>query len=271
MRKQIVATVSAAALSVALGLAAAHAQTPESGPQGAAPTAPAAQPSSPGGGNSPGGMTQRGEDAGPSAGAPDRQTGEKIGERTKEPGTTTDRDRKAAGADRQPTSKSAEREGRDDRDARDRNRKSAESKEEIDRKSAKTEDKESIDHDRNSVETRDSDRMDRGSKSAETGDRDRMDRDRKGATVKIDADQKQKVRTYFSEHRPAAKRVDKSRVSVSIGAPLPTGIGITLAPLPPDIVVVAADCPLQYFLWGEDIVLVDSCSREVVDIIPNLG
>jgi len=56
---------------------------------------------------------------------------------------------------------------------------------------------------------------------------------------------------------------------VSIGAPLPTGI--TLAPLPSDVVVVAADCPLQYFLWGDDVVLVDSCSREVVDIIPNLG
>ena len=26
--------------------------------------------------------------------------------------------------------------------------------------------------------------------------------------------------------------------------------GIALTPLPPDIVVVAADCPLQYFLWG---------------------
>jgi hypothetical protein len=87
--------------------------------------------------------------------------------------------------------------------------------------------------------------------------------------VKIDADQKQKVRTHFSEHRPTAKHVDKSRVSVSIGAPLPTGI--VLAPWPPAIVVVAADCPLQYFLWGDDVVLVDSCSREVVDIIPNLG
>jgi hypothetical protein len=87
--------------------------------------------------------------------------------------------------------------------------------------------------------------------------------------VKIDADQKQKVRTYFSQHRPTAKRIDKSDVRVSIGIGIPAGIA--LAPLPPDIVVVAADCPLQYFLWGDDVVLVDSCSREVVDIIPNIG
>ena len=238
MRKQIVTTLSAATLSVALGLTAAYAQAPEGGPQGAAPTAPAAQPSSPGGGNSPGGMTQRGEDAGPSAGAPDRQTDKKIGEHTKEPGATTDRDHKAARSDREPSGKSAESEGPGDRD-------------------------------RKSAETRDKDRMDRDRKSAETGDGDRIERDHKGATVKIDADQKQKVRTYFSEHRPTAKRIDKSDVRVSIGIGIPAGI--VLAPLPPDIVVVAADCPLQYFLWGDDVVLVDSCSREVVDIIPNLG
>src|SRR4029078_6563258 len=234
MRKQIVTTLSAATLWLALGLTAAYAQAPEGGPQGAAPTAPAAQPSSPGGGNSPGGMTQRGEDA---------------GEHTKEPGATTDRDHKAARSDREPSGKSAESEGPGDRD-----RKSAESKKEIDRKSA---------------ETRDKDRMDRDRKSAETGDGDRIERDHKGATVKIDADQKQKVRTYFSEHRPTAKGTDKSDVRVSIGIGIPAGI--VLAPLPPDIVVVAADCPLQYFLWGDDVVLVDSCSREVVDIIPNLG
>jgi hypothetical protein len=130
-----------------------------------------------------------------------------------------------------------------------------------------------MDRDRKSAETGDRDRMDRDRKSAESGDRDRADRDRKGdrTTVKIDSDQKQKVRTYFSQHRPAAKRVEKSRVSVSIGAPLPTGVDIDLIPLPSDIVVVAADCQLQYFLWGDDVVLVDSCSREVVDIIPNIG
>ena len=277
MKTQLIATASAAVLSMTIALATAYAQAPDSAPQGgAAPSAPAAQSSGPSGGDSPGAMNQRGQDAGAgqSAGT-DRPSGEKMGERTKEPGTT-DRDRKKADTDREPTGKSAEREGRDDRDAkdRDRDRKSAETKDQIDRKSAKTEDKDRTDRDSKSAETGDRDRIDRDRKSAESGDRDRADRDRGSGdrtTVKIDADQKQKVRTYFSEHRPTAKRVEKSRVSVSIGAPLPTGVDIDLIPLPSHIVVVAADCPLQYFLWGDDVVLVDSCSREVVDIIPNLG
>jgi hypothetical protein len=158
---------------------------------------------------------------------------------------------------------------------RDRN-KSAETgdRDRLDRdhnKSAETGDRHRMDRDRNkSAETGDRDRMDRErNKSAESGDRDREGRNHKGETVKIDAGQKQKVRTYFTEHRPTAKRVEKSSVSVSIGAALPTGIA--LAPLPPGIVVVALGCPLQYFVWGDDIVLVDSCSRDVVDIIPNIG
>ena len=141
-----------------------------------------------------------------------------------------------------------------------------------DRKSAETGDKDQMDRDRKAAETGDKDQMDRDRKSAETGDKDQMDRDRKAgdqATVKIDSGEKEKVRTYFSEHRPTANRIEKNKVSVSIGLALP--IGIALAPLPPDIIVVAADCPLQYFVWGDDVVLVDSCSREVVDIIPNIG
>jgi hypothetical protein len=195
-------------------------------------------------------MSQSGEGtpgAGPGAAAPEGPGTKQIGERTKEPGEAKDqRDRKAAGTDRTPDKKAAEREGRGDRDARDRDsdRKSAESKSDVDRK------------------------------SADSGDRDRMDRDgkssdREGATAKIDAGQKQKMRTYFSENKPRGARIDKDDVSVSIGIGIPASIALT--PVPPDIVIVAADCPLQYFLWGDDVVLVDSCSREVVDIIPSIG
>ena len=160
-----------------------------------------------------------------------------MGERTTEPhDATKGGDRKAGGSDREPNGKSAERDGRDNRNAQDRDtdRKSVELKSDVDRK------------------------------SAETGDRDRIDRDRKagdrkGATAKIDTNQKQKVRAYFSEHRPSAKRIDKSDVRVSIGIGIPAAIA--LAPLPPDIVVVAADCPLQYFLWGNDVVLVGFYAR----------
>ena len=43
---------------------------------------------------------------------------------------------------------------------------------------------------------------------------------------------------------------------------------IALYPLPPDVIVVAGGCPIKYFVWADDIVLVDSCSHEVIDIIP---
>jgi hypothetical protein len=216
-------------------------------------------------------MTERGSDipdAGksgerPAAASENGSGGEQIGERTKE-GDAKKRDREATGSDRDHGGKSADRESKGDDAATresDKDGKTAKSKSDIDRKSAETT--------REDRTNRDLDR-----KSAETGDRDRTDGDgkadeRKGASAKIDTNQKQKVRTYFSEHRPTAKRVDKSKVSVSIGIGIPAFI--SLAPLPPDIVVVAADCPLQYFLWGDDVVLVDSCSREVVDIIPNIG
>jgi hypothetical protein len=42
---------------------------------------------------------------------------------------------------------------------------------------------------------------------------------------------------------------------------------IVLYDLPPDIIVVKGGCTIKYFVWGEDVVLVDSCSRRVVEII----
>lgn len=88
------------------------------------------------------------------------------------------------------------------------------------------------------------------------------DRDR-GGKGKVD---RTKVQTYFSKHKPSVQRVERSAVSVSIGVAIPASIA--LYPLPPDVIVVAGGCPIKYFVWADDIVLVDSCSHEVVDIIP---
>ena len=88
------------------------------------------------------------------------------------------------------------------------------------------------------------------------------DRD-KGGKGKVD---RSKVQSYFSKHKPSAKRVERGAVSVSIGIAIPASIA--LYPLPPDVIVVAGSCPIKYFVWADDIVLVDSCSHEVVDIIP---
>ena len=242
MKEQIVAALSAAAF-VAFAFEA-NAQPPDKPQSGAAPSAPMAQPSGP---------------SGPSSAESSRPEGAQTGQPPSKQEGVTERNKAAATGDTDQMNRDGKSAETGDKEPMDR-----------DRKSAETGDKEPIDRDRKSAETGDKDQMDADRKSAETRDRDQMDRDRKAGdrtTAKIDSGQKQKVRTYFSQHRPTANRIEKSRVSVSIGVPLP--VGIVLAPLPPDIIVVAADCPLQYFVWGDDVVLVDSCSREVVDIIPN--
>jgi hypothetical protein len=90
--------------------------------------------------------------------------------------------------------------------------------------------------------------------------------DSRGSRVSLNSNERTKIQTYFRDHRPSGHRVERSAVSVSLGFAVPSTI--VLAPLPPDVIVVSAACPIEYFVWAEDLVLVDSCSRQVVDIIP---
>lgn len=78
-----------------------------------------------------------------------------------------------------------------------------------------------------------------------------------------------KVRSYFHENKPHAHRVETSEVNVSIGLALPGAIA--LYDLPADIIVVEGACPVKYFVWGDDVVLVDSCSRQVIEIIADVA
>ena len=90
-----------------------------------------------------------------------------------------------------------------------------------------------------------------------------------GKSVKLQSQDVSKVKSYFSEHKPSVQRIEKSRVSVSIGVALPATV--VLYELPPDVIVVHGACPIKYFLWGDDVVLVDSCTRHVVEIIPGVA
>jgi len=90
-----------------------------------------------------------------------------------------------------------------------------------------------------------------------------------GKSVKLQSQDVSKVKSYFSEHKPSVQRIEKSRVSVSIGLALPATV--VLYDLPPDVIVVHGACPIKYFLWGDDVVLVDSCTRHVVEIIPGVA
>ena len=61
----------------------------------------------------------------------------------------------------------------------------------------------------------------------------------------------------------------RNEVNVSIGIALPGTIA--LYDLPPDVIVVEGACPIKYFVWDDDVVLVDSCSRQVVDTIVDVA
>jgi hypothetical protein len=93
--------------------------------------------------------------------------------------------------------------------------------------------------------------------------------DKGGKSVRLESQQVSKVKTYFDQNKPRVKAIDKDEVSISIGIALPGAIA--LYDLPPDVIVVGGPCPIKYFVWGDDIVLVDSCTREVVEIIVGIA
>lgn len=63
-----------------------------------------------------------------------------------------------------------------------------------------------------------------------------------------------KVKSYFSEHKPSVQRIEKSRVSVSIGVALPATVALYDLP---DVNVVSGACPIKYFVWGDDYGLIE--------------
>jgi Protein of unknown function (DUF1236) len=251
MRAQILSAARAAVLSLALGVSGAYAgaTSNEGGPAGggspsSAQTTPNAIPAAPNAQS--GGAGAEGKSATePSGGSP--QTGERSDEKS---------DKAAKGAEKPEGDrggKSAE-DNKHDQSGDRRGQEAADTKDQVEGKST-------------GGQGKDEKSSNRENKDGSTGEsRDKKEGDRKRAH--FEPRDKEKVRTYFSEHKPNVKRVDRDRVSVSIGVAIPGGIA--LYPLPAGVVVVA-DCPLQYFLWGDDLVIVDSCSREVVDIVPNMG
>lgn len=90
-----------------------------------------------------------------------------------------------------------------------------------------------------------------------------------GKRARLESNDVSRVRSHFSQHKPTAQRIDRDQVSVSIGVALPGAIA--LYDLPPDVIVVTGACPIKYFVWDDDIVLVDSCSREVIEVIADVA
>ena len=104
-----------------------------------------------------------------------------------------------------------------------------------------------------------------GSDADRSGTKDAATQGEKRKSAGVDREQIDKARTYFRQNKPSVKAIERNDISVSIGLALPSSI--VLYDAPPDIIVVSGGCPIKYFVWGDDVVLVDSCTREVIDII----
>jgi Protein of unknown function (DUF1236) len=220
--------LAGASVLLGLGLSAAQAQTPEGGMAPGGP--PAAEKSAPGGGPSGGMMEPQGKPSGgPTAteSSPGKDTGKATGKADQ---MGDDGAGKAAKDDKAGAEKPSTTGAKD----------TTEKAGTAEKGETKTE-----------------------GKTGATADTKKDTSAEGGKAAKVDAN---KVKTHFSQHRPNVKSVSKTEVSVSVGVALPSAI--VLYDLPLDIIVVEGGCPIKYFLWGDDtIVLVDSCTREVVELI----
>ena len=259
MKSQTAGLLSAAALFVALSLTPALAQggpdkdVPAAGPQaGGAPEA--------GGAAGPQSVPPQAQEPGPNGQgiAPGKGDKGKSAEKPNEPTGKGDKG-KAAEKPNEPTGKAAEE------SAKPEGKPVEKSTDQTEKPADKTGKPEEAEKPASETKTEDSAEKPAQPKPGTAESTESKTGDKGGTAAKVEPQQVQKVKTYFTAHKPDVKRVDRGAVSVSIGIALPAFI--VLYSLPPDVVVVIGDCPLEYFVWGEDIVLVDSCSREVVDII----
>jgi hypothetical protein len=97
---------------------------------------------------------------------------------------------------------------------------------------------------------------------------------RSTAITKKDAEkaflQVERIKTYFAKNAPTVRAIEKQKVPVIAGQPMPEDI--ELYPLPQEIAFeVTSSCPVNYFLWEDDIALVDSCSRQALAIIAGVS
>ena len=230
---KLVPMLSAATFFVALGLSSAFAQSPgsEQGAGGPSASPPSMAPSQGGGGATdmaPGG---------PTAGAMQDKQGGLTGPKGDQPPMSAESERKAKGE------AGAKVEGDVDAESKTGGKGDLETRGEAGAKAESD--------------------VDAEGKAGATAEGQKPGKS--GKSVRLESQQVSKVKTYFSQNKPRVKAIDKGEVAVSIGIALPGAIA--LYDLPPDVIVVGGPCPIRYFVWGDDIVLVDSCTREVVEII----
>jgi hypothetical protein len=249
MRRLLLATTAAAALvaGTSLGLAQEGGKvgTPQAAPGGTHEKTPGAP--APGKGTSthpsqgkgtPGGMTQgeRPNQPGAREGRGDRDGRVGQGERREEPGVRGERgDRDGRVGQGERREQPGAREERGDRDGRVGQ---SERREEP------------------------------GVRGGERGERSQAREGREGGRpAQLSADQRTRIHQSLFRGRTEVRRLDKVEFAVRVGVTVPRTV--VFYDLPADIVeIVPAYRAYKYFLVGDEIVIVDPATYEIVDVIP---
>lgn len=130
---------------------------------------------------------------------------------------------------------------------------------------------------RGSAETRqsgDSDSRNRATgESGSQRDDSKRDRAKRGGDsrqAEFSSKQQTQVRTYFQKNKVSVEPVKEVNISISVGTAVPSHIH--LHPLPATIFVgVPNDREYVYFVYRNDIIVVDADTHQIVYVIPNVA
>jgi len=76
------------------------------------------------------------------------------------------------------------------------------------------------------------------------------------------------IGAYFAQHGAPVAAVPTSSVNVSVGGTVPDSVA--LFPPPYDLVSQVSDPDFSYFVWGQNLVIVDGQTNVVSAIVPDV-
>ena len=76
------------------------------------------------------------------------------------------------------------------------------------------------------------------------------------------------IGAYFAQHGAPVASIPTSNVNVSVGGTVPNSVA--LFPPPYDLVNQVSDPDFSYFVWGQNVVIVDGQTNVVSAIVPDV-
>jgi len=76
------------------------------------------------------------------------------------------------------------------------------------------------------------------------------------------------IGAYFTQHGASVASIPTSSVNVSVGGTVPESVA--LFPPPYDLVSQISDPDFSYFVWGQNVVIVDGQTNVISAIVPDV-